>query len=419
MRRTLAEKILAEKSGQEDVAPGRIVRCPLSLVLANDITAPLAIKAMAKMGADAVFDREKVVIVCDHFTPNKDIDSAEQVKFCREFARKMGLVNYFEGGNVGVEHALLPELGLVGPGDVVVGGDSHTCTYGGLGAFATGLGSTDIGAAMALGETWFKVPPTIKVVLAGKLAPFVGAKDLMLRLIGMIGVSGALYKALEFTGPLATSLSVEGRMTMANMAIEAGAKVGLFAADDITAVYAAAHGRMDAPLLSADPGATYEREVVIDATSLSPQVACPHLPDNVKPVEELSSITIDQAVIGSCTNGRIEDLRVAAAILKGKKAAKNVRLIILPATPAIWKEALHEGLLEIFMDAGAIIGPPTCGPCLGGHMGILAGGERAIATTNRNFKGRMGSLDSEVYLASPAVAAASALTGVITHPGRV
>ncbi len=419
MRRTLAEKILAEKSGQEDVTPGRIVRCPLSLVLANDITAPLAIKAMAKMGADAVFDREKVVIVCDHFTPNKDIDSAEQVKFCREFARKMGLVNYFEGGDVGVEHALLPELGLVGPGDVVVGGDSHTCTYGGLGAFATGLGSTDIGAAMALGETWFKVPPTIKVVLTGKPAPFVGGKDLMLRLIGMIGVSGALYKALEFTGPLASSLSVEGRMTMSNMAIEAGGKVGLFAADDTTAVYASAHGRQNAPLLAADPGAAYEREVVIDATSLSPQVACPHLPDNVRPVEELSSITIDQAVIGSCTNGRIEDLRVAADILKGRKVAKNVRLIVLPATPGIWKEALREGLLEIFMDAGAIVGPPTCGPCLGGHMGILAGGERAIATTNRNFKGRMGSLDSEVYLASPAVAAASALTGVITHPSAI
>jgi len=419
MRRTLAEKILAQHSGEEDVTPGRIVRCPLSLVLANDITAPLAIKAMAKMGADQVFDREKVVIVCDYFTPNKDIDSAEQVKFCREFAVKMGLVNYFEGGDVGVEHALLPELGLVGPGDVVVGGDSHTCTYGGLSAFATGLGSTDIGAAMALGETWFKVPPTIKVVLTGTLAPFVGAKDLMLKLIGMIGVSGALYKALEFTGPLCAELSVEGRMTMANMAIEAGGKVGLFASDDKTVAYAAAHNRPGAPMLAADPGAAYEREVVIDATGMSPQVSCPHLPDNVRPVEELGDIVIHQAVIGSCTNGRIEDLRAAAAVLKGKKAAKNVRLIVLPATPAIWKQALAEGLLETFMDSGAIVGPPTCGPCLGGHMGILAGGERAIATTNRNFKGRMGSLDSEVYLASPAVAAASALTGVITHPSDV
>jgi 3-isopropylmalate/(R)-2-methylmalate dehydratase large subunit len=419
MRRTLAEKILALHSGEEDVTPGRIVRCPLSLVLANDITAPLAIKAMAKMGADTVFDREKVVIVCDHFTPNKDIDSAEQVKFCREFAVKMGLVNYFEGGNVGVEHALLPEIGLVGPGDVVVGGDSHTCTYGGLSAFATGLGSTDIGAAMALGETWFKVPPTIKVILTGTLAPFVGAKDLMLKLIGMLGVSGALYKALEFTGALAAELTVEGRMTMANMAIEAGGKVGLFASDEKTVAYAAAHNRPGAPMLAADPGAAYEREVEIDATGMSPQVACPHLPDNVRPVEELRDIVIHQAVIGSCTNGRIEDLRVAAAILKGKKAAKNVRLIILPATPAIWKQALAEGLLETFMDCGAIVGPPTCGPCLGGHMGILAGGERAIATTNRNFKGRMGSLDSEVYLASPAVAAASALTGVITHPAAV
>ncbi|MDQ7832855.1 MAG: 3-isopropylmalate dehydratase large subunit [Desulfovibrionaceae bacterium] len=419
MRRTVAEKILALHSGEEDVTPGRIVRCPLSLVLANDITAPLAIKAMAKMGADRVFDREKVVIVCDHFTPNKDIDSAEQVKFCREFAVKMGLVNYFEGGDVGVEHALLPELGLVGPGDVIVGGDSHTCTYGGLSAFATGLGSTDIGAAMALGETWFKVPPTIKVVLTGTLAPFVGAKDLMLRLIGMLGVSGALYKALEFTGPLSAELSVEGRMTMANMAIEAGGKVGLFASDEKTVAYAAAHNRPGAPMLAADPGAVYEREVEIDATGMSPQVSCPHLPDNVRPVEELGDIVIHQSVIGSCTNGRIEDLRAAAAILKGKKAAKNVRLIVLPATPTIWKQALAEGLLEIFMDSGAIVGPPTCGPCLGGHMGILAGGERAIATTNRNFKGRMGSLDSEVYLASPAVAAASALTGVITHPAAV
>jgi 3-isopropylmalate/(R)-2-methylmalate dehydratase large subunit len=419
MRRTLAEKLLAAASGEEDVTPGSIVRCPLSLVLANDITAPLAIKAMAKMGAQAVFDQNKVVIVCDHFTPNKDIDSAEQVKFCREFARKMGLVNYFEGGDVGVEHALLPEMGLVGPGDIVVGGDSHTCTYGGLSAFATGLGSTDIGAAMALGETWFKVPPTIKVELAGTLAPFVGAKDLMLKLIGVLGVSGALYKALEFTGPLCAELSVEGRMTMANMAIEAGGKVGLFASDEKTVAYAAAHNRKGASTLAADPGAAYEREIVIDATGMSPQVACPHLPDNVRPVEELGDIVIHQAVIGSCTNGRIEDLRAAAAILKGKKAAKNVRLIVLPATPSIWKQALAEGLLETFMDCGAIVGPPTCGPCLGGHMGILAGGERAIATTNRNFKGRMGSLESEVYLASPAVAAASALTGVITHPAAV
>jgi 3-isopropylmalate/(R)-2-methylmalate dehydratase large subunit len=419
MPATLAEKILQQHCDEPITGSGQIVRCRLSLVLANDITAPLAIKSFKKMGAAGVFDKDKVTIVADHFTPNKDIASAEQVKVCREFAREMGLTHYFEGGNVGVEHALLPELGLVGPGDVVIGADSHTCTYGGLGAFATGMGSTDVAAGMALGETWFKVPPTIQVILTGTLRQWVGAKDLMLALIGTIGVSGALYKALEFTGPLASALSVEGRMTMSNMAIEAGGKVGLFAADAKTLAYATAHGRTGDVAIAADPGAVYERTVTIDATGMEPQIACPHLPDNVKPVSAVAGLKVDQAVIGSCTNGRIEDLREAAAILKGKRVANTVRAIVLPATPNIWRQALAEGLIETFMDAGCIVGPATCGPCLGGHMGILAGGERAIATTNRNFKGRMGSLESEVYLSGPAAAAAAAIAGEIIDPAKV
>ena len=419
MGATLAEKILQKHSDETVTGPGQIVRCRLSLVLANDITAPLAIKSFKKMGAAAVFDKDKVAIVADHFTPNKDIASAEQVKVCREFAKEMGITHYYEGGNVGVEHALLPELGLVGPGDVVIGADSHTCTYGGLGAFATGMGSTDIAGGMALGETWFKVPPTIQVVLTGALGRFVGGKDLMLALIGTIGVSGALYKALEFTGPLAAALSVEGRMTMSNMAIEAGGKVGLFPVDAKTLEYAKTHGRTGDVAMTADADAVYERTVTIDATGMEPQIACPHLPDNVKPVSAVAGLPVDQSVIGSCTNGRIEDLRQAAAILKGKKVAKTVRCIVLPATPAIWRQALAEGLIETFMDAGCIVGPATCGPCLGGHMGILAGGERAIATTNRNFKGRMGSLESEVYLSGPAAAAAAAIAGEIIDPAKV
>jgi len=419
MKHTLAQKILQRHTADAITADGQIAVCKVSLVLANDITAPLAAKSFAAMGATAVFDKDKVVLVSDHFTPNKDIASAEQVKVVREFAHKMGLTHYYEGGAAGVEHALLPELGLVGPGDIVVGADSHTCTYGGLCAFATGMGSTDVAAAMVLGETWFKVPPTVRVDFTGKLAPFVGGKDLILAVIGQIGVAGARYKALEFGGETIDALSVEGRMTMANMAIEAGGKVGLFAADEKTLAYCREHGRSGDSALVPDVGAHYERRLTIDAGALSPQVACPHLPENVRPVEDCEDVRIDQAVIGSCTNGRIEDLRVAAAILKGKKADKNVRLIVLPATPGIWKQALKEGLLEIFMDAGAVVGPATCGPCLGGHMGILAGGEVAIATTNRNFKGRMGSLDSQVYLAGPAVAAASALAGHIIHPGKV
>ncbi len=419
MSHTLAEKILQAHTDEQIIGAGQIVNCRLSLVLANDITAPLAVKSFKAMGAKGVFDRDKVALVCDHFTPNKDIASAEQVKVVREFAREMGVTHYYEGGNVGVEHALLPELGLIGPGDVIIGADSHTCTYGGLGAFATGMGSTDIAAGMALGENWFKVPPTIRVTITGQLPEYIGGKDLILALIGKIGVSGALYRALEFDGPVIDALSMEGRMTMCNMAIEAGGKAGLFPVDDKTLAYCKAAGRRGDKKIAADSGATYERHVTIDVTGMAPQVACPHLPENVRPVDELGDIRIDQAVIGSCTNGRIEDMRAAAAVLKGRKAAPGVRLIILPATPKIWRQAMEEGLFEIFLDAGAVVGPPTCGPCLGGHMGILAGGERCISTTNRNFRGRMGSLDSEVYLSNPAVAAASAVAGVITNPAKL
>lgn len=419
MRQTLAQKILQRHTDEAITAAGQIVRCRVSLVLANDITAPLAIKSLRGMGAKKVFDPQRVALVCDHFTPNKDIDSAEQVKLVREFAREMGIVHYYEGGNVGVEHAILPEYGLVGPGDIVVGADSHTCTYGGLGAFATGLGSTDVAAAMALGETWFKVPETIRVNFTGKLPAYIGGKDLILLTIGQIGVAGALYKALEFGGEVIDALDVEGRLTMANMAIEAGGKAGLFAADHKTLAYCQAHGRHGDEELHADPGATYARELTFDVSNLSPQVACPHLPDNVRPVEEVADVTVDQVVIGSCTNGRISDLREAAQVLRGRKVAKDVRLIIIPASPGAYSKAMDEGLFRIFLDAGAIISPPTCGPCLGGHMGILAGGERCLSTTNRNFRGRMGSLDAEVYLAGPAVAAATAITGRITHPGHI
>ncbi len=415
MAHTLVQKILQKHTDQQITEAGQIVQCNVSLALANDITAPLAIKSFRAMGATKVFDKDHVALVMDHFTPQKDIASAIQVKNTREFALEQNITHYYEGGDCGVEHALLPELGLVGPGDIVVGADSHTCTYGGLGAFATGLGSTDVAGAMALGSTWFKVPQTIRVEYTGTLPAHVGAKDLILRLIGEIGVAGALYKALEFGGPVVDALDVEGRMCIANMAIEAGGKCGLFPADDKTLAYTSQRGRKDQPL-SADPGAVYERFVTFDVSGMSPQVACPHLPENVKPVEDVRNVRVNQVVVGSCTNGRISDLREAAAVLKGRKVAKHVRAIVLPATPGIWKQALREGLIETFMDAGCIVGPATCGPCLGGHMGILADGEVAIATTNRNFRGRMGSLESEVYLASPCVAAASAVAGEIADP---
>jgi 3-isopropylmalate/(R)-2-methylmalate dehydratase large subunit len=417
MGRSLAQKILQMHcNGDQPAEPGQIVQCRVSSVLANDITAPLAIEAVEKMGGTRVFDPERVYLVCDHFTPNKDVASAEQVARVRRFAEEMGITHYYEGGSSGVEHALLPELGLVGPGDVVVGADSHTCTYGGLGAFATGLGSTDVAAAMVLGETWFKVPPSIRVELGGSPGRYIGGKDIVLSLIGRIGVDGALYKALEFAGPALEGLDVEARMTVANMAIEAGGKAGLFPSDQATLRFLRDAGRSGDRELHPDEGAEYERVVSIDVGSLEPQVAKPHLPENVAPVRELSGERIDQVVIGSCTNGRISDLRQAAAILQGRHAARGVRLIVIPATPQVYARAMREGLLEIFMNAGGVIGPPTCGPCLGGHMGILGAGERCLATTNRNFKGRMGSSESEVFLAGPAVAAATAVSGTICHP---
>lgn len=416
---TLAQKILSRHADEPITQAGQIVRCRVSMALANDITAPLAIEAFRAMGAQKVFNRDRVALVMDHFTPQKDIAAAQQVKRTREFAQEQNITHYYEGGDCGVEHALLPELGLVGPGDIVVGADSHTCTYGGLGAFATGLGSTDVAGAMALGETWFKVPATIRVTYSGTVPQFVGAKDFILALIGKIGVDGALYRALEFDGSAIEAMDIEGRMTMANMAIEAGGKVGLFASDATTLAYCSAAGRKDDVTICADKGAIYEREIHIDVRTMRPMVACPHLPDNVHPVDTIKDVSIHQVVIGSCTNGRISDLRAAAAILKGRKVQKGVRCIVLPATPTIWRQALSEGLIETFMDAGCIVGPATCGPCLGGHMGILADGERAIATTNRNFRGRMGSLNSEVYLSSPVVAAASAVTGIITDPADI
>ena len=419
MPQTLTQKILQPYADNKVESPGQIVRCRISLALANDITATLAIKSFREMDAKRVFDKDRVVLVMDHYTPQKDVASANQVRECREFARETGLTHYYEGGDCGVEHALLPELGLVGPGDLVVGADSHTCTYGGLGAFATGMGSTDIAAAMALGETWLKVPPSIHVTYSGIMPQWLRAKDLILALIGRIGVDGALYSALEFDGSAIENLDVEGRMTMANMAIEAGGKAGLFASDGNTKAWCAAHARPDAPLIAADAGADYQAEHFFDVSAMEPLVACPHLPSNVTPVSALPDLPVNQVIIGSCTNGRISDMRDAALVLKGHKVARDVRCIILPATPGIWKQAMKEGLFDIFTEAGCIVGPPTCGPCLGGHMGILGDGERAVATTNRNFRGRMGSLESEVYLSSPVVAAASAVTGIISSPAQL
>ncbi len=416
--KNLVQKILQPHTDQE-VIPGHVVTARVSLALANDITAPLAIKSFRAIGASKVFDKDRVALVMDHFTPQKDIASAMQVKLTREFATEMGITHFYENGAVGVEHALLPELGLVGPGDVVVGADSHTCTYGALGSFATGFGSTDLAAAMALGETWFKVPESILVTFNGALPAYVSGKDLILWLIGRIGVDGARYQALEFAGSAIENMNMDGRMTMANMAIEAGGKTGLFPVDVTTLAYTRAAGRKDDQPLCADSGAAYVRELSHDVSGMEPLVACPHQPDNVKPVSEACGVDVQQVVIGSCTNGRISDLRDAAAVLRGRQVDKKVRCIVLPATPGIWREALGEGLIATFMDAGCIVGPATCGPCLGGHMGILADGERAVATTNRNFRGRMGSLESEVYLANPAVAAASAVAGEICHPGKL
>ncbi len=419
MSMTISEKILAEHAGRLEVSPEELVEVRVDFALGNDITAPLAIEAFRKAGARSVFDPERIALVPDHFTPNKDIASAVQVKLLRDFAREHGIVNYFEVGRMGIEHALLPEQGLVLPGDVVIGADSHTCTYGALGAFATGVGSTDLAAAMMTGKIWFKVPASMKFVYLGTLRPWVGGKDLILHTIGQIGVDGARYRAMEFTGEVIEALPMADRFTMSNMAIEAGAKVGIIAPDAITEEYVKTRARRGYTFHRSDADAAYEMVQEWDVSSLEPVVAVPHSPSNIRAAAELSHISIDQVVIGSCTNGRFEDLQVAARILKGRKVSPNVRCIVIPATQEIYRRALKEGLLEIFIAAEAAVSTPTCGPCLGGHMGILAPGERAVATTNRNFVGRMGHTESEVYLSSPAVAAASAIAGHIAHPEAV
>jgi len=419
MGMTITEKILAEHSGKDRVEPGEIVNCRVDLALGNDITAPLAIKAFYEVGAKEVFDPERVVLVPDHFTPNKDIPSAEQCKVLREFARRHRIRHYYEVGRMGIEHALLPELGLVKPGDLVIGADSHTCTYGALGAFATGVGSTDLAACLVTGEVWLRVPESMKFIYYGRPKPWVGGKDLILYTIGRIGVEGARYRAMEFEGEAIRAMGMAGRLTMANMAIEAGAKNGIFTPDEVTRSYLTERGVEDYRVYQSDPDASYAEVWEFDASGIEPQVACPSSPGNVKPVQELSGLEIDQAVIGSCTNGRIEDLREAARVIRGKKVAPYVRLIVIPATQGVYLQALKEGLIEAFIEAGAVVSTPTCGPCLGGHMGVLAEGERAIATTNRNFVGRMGHPRSEVYLSNPAVAAASAVKGRIAHPEEV
>jgi 3-isopropylmalate/(R)-2-methylmalate dehydratase large subunit len=415
---TLAEKILAAHSGKDKVSPGEFINVRVDLVLSNDITAPLSIKEFQRLGVNRVYGPKRVVMVPDHFCPNKDILSAEQAKMMREFARQYDLL-YFEVGRMGIEHVLLPEQGLVLPGEVVVGADSHTCTYGALGAFATGMGSTDIAVAMAIGEIWMKVPPTIKFVYHGKLGKWVGGKDLILYTIGNIGVDGALYSVMEFTGEAIDALSMDGRFTMANMAIEAGAKAGVFRVDGKTRRYVKGRANRSYTAYEPDDDAEYARVIEYDVSKLEPQIALPHLPSNVKPVSQVVDIKIDQVVIGSCTNGRLDDLRLAAKILKGRQVNPEIRCIIIPGTQQVYLDALHEGLIETFIKAGAVVSTPTCGPCLGGYMGVLAAGERCVSTTNRNFVGRMGSPQSEVYLANPAVAAASAVVGRIASPAEI
>jgi len=416
MGHTITEKILMAHTDLQDISAGQLINARVDIALGNDITAPIAIKEFRQAGGKKVFDKDKVALVLDHFTPNKDINSAMQCKFVREFALEQNITHFYEGGKVGIEHALLPEAGIVLPGDLVIGADSHTCTYGGLGAFATGVGSTDLAAAMLTGELWFKVPPSMKFIISGSLQKWVSGKDLILHIIGLIGVDGALYKAMEFAGETISKLPMADRLAMANMAIEAGAKNGIFPPDEITREYVENRAKRPYTFYASDPDAEYSDVIEIDAGLIEPQVAFPHLPSNVKPISRAGNVKIDQSLIGSCTNGRIEDLRIAAEILKGRKAAAGVRLIVVPATPAIYWQALEEGLLETFLAAEAVISPPSCGACLGGHIGILAEGERAIATTNRNFVGRMGHPKSEVYLASPAICAASAVLGRIASP---
>jgi len=417
MGMTMTQKILAEHADLDTVIAGQLIEAELDLVLGNDITTPVAIHEMDKMNYEDVFHKNKIALVMDHFIPNKDIKSAENCKCVRDFACKHEITNYFDVGQMGIEHALLPEKGLTVAGDVIIGADSHTCTYGALGAFSTGVGSTDMAAGMVTGKAWFKVPSAIRFNIVGNPSKWVSGKDIILHIIGMIGVDGALYKSMEFVGDGIKNLTMDDRFTIANMAIEAGAKNGIFPVDDLTITYLEEHSKRPYKIYEADEDAEYDGEYTIDLSKLQPTVAFPHLPENTKTFDEIKDvIKIDQAVIGSCTNGRINDLRIAAEILKGKNIAKNVRCIIIPATQAIYLQAMEEGLLKIFIEAGAIVSTPTCGPCLGGYMGILAAGERCISTTNRNFVGRMGHVDSEVYLASPAVAAASAITGAITCP---
>ncbi len=415
----MTQKILAKKAGLSKVHPGQFIEASLDLALGNDVTTPVAIREFVRSGRQSVFDKDKIAIVPDHFTPNKDIKAAEQCKISRVFAREQDITNYFEVGEMGIEHCLIPEKGLAVPGDAIIGADSHTCTYGALGAFSTGVGSTDLGAAMATGKCWFKVPGAIKFVLTGKPQKWVSGKDVILHIIGMIGVDGALYQSMEYAGEGVAALSMDDRFTIANMAIEAGAKNGIFPVDDQTIAYVKEHASRAYDVVAADDDATYERVITIDLGALRPTVAFPHLPENTRTIDEVGDVKIDQVVIGSCTNGRMSDLRIAAGILRGKKVDRNVRTIVFPGTQAIYLQALEEGLIADMVKAGAVVSTPTCGPCLGGHMGILAAGERAVSTTNRNFVGRMGDPKSEVYLASPAVAAASALTGRIENPENV
>ena len=419
MGMTMTQKILAAHAGLESVVAGQLIEADLDLVLGNDITSPVAIHEIEKMKVDGVFHKDKIALVMDHFTPNKDIKSAQHCLQVRNFANKYDIKNFMDVGEMGIEHALLPEKGLVGPGSLCIGADSHTCTYGALGAFSTGVGSTDMAAGMISGKAWFKVPSAIKFNLVGKPQKYVSGKDVILHIIGMIGVDGALYKSMEFMGEGLQYLNIDDRLCIANMAIEAGAKNGIFPVDDITREYTNGRFQGEAVEYFADDDAEYDEEYTIDLSQLKPTVAFPHLPENTKTIDEVEKFEIHQVVIGSCTNGRISDLRAAAEVMKGKKLAKGVRCIIIPGTQQIWLDAMHEGLFDIFVNAGAIVSTPTCGPCLGGHMGVLAQGERAVSTTNRNFVGRMGHIDSEIYLASPAVAAASAIAGYIADPKEV
>lgn len=416
MGMTITEKIIAAHAKLDEVKPGEFVEVDVDLALANDITAPLAIEVFRHLGASEVFDRKRVALIQDHFIPNKDIESAQQVKVMADFAKEMGIEHFFNLGETGIEHVIVPEKGLVIPGDLVIGADSHTCTYGALGAFSTGVGSTDLGVVMATGRIWLRVPGSIRVQYVGDIPRWVQGKDLILATIGRIGVSGAVYKAIEFTGEVVEGLSMSQRFTMANMAVECGAKNGIFAPDRVTRQYVTERSRREGQFYASDEDAEYEKVVTIDVTHMEPQVAMPHSPDNVKGISSLNGISIDQAFIGSCTNGRLEDLRSAARIIKGRKVSKGTRLIVIPGSPQVYAEALEEGLIADFLGAGAVIGPPCCGPCLGGHMGILADGEVAVSTSNRNFKGRMGHPGSEVYLCNPAIAAASAVLGRIGSP---